>query len=430
MQQPLIEQTQRIRMIDIIRGVAVLGILTMNIPDMAYPEDLSLDFHATDPEMGWNYWTGVVFEILFSGKMRGLFTLLFGVSSILIIEKLNWKYDGLAAADIYFRRLLWLLVFGLVNAYVFLWWGDVLFKYALLGMLLFSFTRASYGVLATAVLTCLIVLTIQPFTEYREMVNLQQKYIDLQNKQHHAQALTAYDLEVIDKWQESLDGIVPDRESIENEVQIRGSHYFEIFKFNASRVFEEQTTIFYKEDVWDMMLYMFLGIMLFRMGFFDERVKQTIHLAIAFAGIGIGLTVHAWLNLGFLENHLDPVNSLYYLIFTDLGRLPFVFGYLSLIIYIFRMEIFKYIGNGMVAVGRMALSNYLIQSIIGAFVLNGFGFSQFNQLSRLDIAKVIVFVWIFQIMISVIWIRLFNYGPCEWLWRSLTCWKAQALMKP
>lgn len=430
MQQPLIEQTQRIRIIDIIRGVAVLGIFTMNIPDMAYPEDLSLDFHATDPERGWNYWTGVIFEILFSGKMRGLFTLLFGVSSILIIEKLNWKFDGLAAADIYFRRLLWLLIFGLVNAYIFLWWGDVLFKYALLGMLLFSFTRASYKVLAAAVLTCLAVLTIQPFTEYRETVNLQQKYIDVQNKQHPAQPLTADDQEVVDQWQESLGDMRPDYESIQDELQIKEGHYFEIFKYNASRVFEEQTTIFYKEDLWDMMLYMFLGIMLFRMRFFDERVKQTVHLAIAFSGIGIGLTIHAWLNLGYLENHLDPVNSLYYLIFTDLGRLPFVFGYLSLIIYIFRMEIFKYVGDGMVAVGRMALSNYLIQSIIGAFVLYGFGFAQFNQLSRLDIAKVIVFVWIFQIIISVIWIKLFYYGPFEWLWRSLTYWKAQPLRKP
>lgn len=424
-QQTLVKQTQRIRIIDIVRGVAVLGIFTMNMPDMAYSEDLVLDFRAADPERCWNYWAAIISEILFSGKMRGLFTLLFGVSSVLIIEKINWRSGGLAAADIYFRRLLWLLVFGLINAYVFLWWGDVLFKYALLGMLLLSFTRASNRVLAAAMLVCLAVLTIQPFAEYREMADLQQQYIDVQKTPKSAQALTPDDQEVVDQWQESLGDMRADYDSIEDEVQIKEGNYFEIFKYNASHVLKEQTTIFYKEDLWDM----FLGVMLFRMGFFDGKVKQTVHVMFAFFGIGVGLAVHAWLNFGFHKNYLDPVESQYYLVFFDLGRLPFVIGYLSLIMLIFRMEIFGYIGDGMAAVGKMALSNYLLQSIIGAFIVYGFGLAHFNELSRLDIAKVIVFVWIFQIILSVIWMRLFYYGPFEWLWRSLTYWKAQPLRK-
>lgn len=429
MQITSIGQAQRIRIIDIIRGVAVLGILTINIPDMAYPEDLVLAFHVTDPERGWNYWAGFISEVLFAGKMRGLFTLLFGVSSILIIENLSRKIHGLAVADIYFRRLLWLLIFGLVNAYILLWWGDVLFKYALLGMLLFSFRRASFRVLMAAMLICLAVLTIQPLAEYREMVELQQDNIGLQDKQQSEEPLTSDDQEVISQWQESLGDMRLDYDSIEDEIRIKTSHYSEIFEYNSSHVFEEQTTIFYKEDIWDMMLYMFLGIMLYRIGFFDERVKQTILLAIAFLGIGMGLTTHTWLNLGFHENHLDPVNSLYYLIFVDVSRLPFVLGYLSLIMLLFRMEISRYVGDWMQAAGKMALSNYLIQSIIGAFVFYGFGLAQFNQLSRLDIAGMIVCTWIFQIISSVIWMRLFYYGPFEWLWRSLTYWQPQPLRK-
>lgn len=429
MQNTLITQTHRIRIIDIVRGVAVLGIFTMNAPDMAYPEDLVLDFNTTDPDRGWDYWTGVILEILFAGKMRGLFTLLFGVSSVLIIEKLDWKFGGFTAADIYFRRLLWLLVFGLVNAYIFLWWGDVLFKYALLGMLLFSFTRASYGVLTTSVLICLAVLTVQPYAEYREMVNLQQEYIDVQNIQQSSQALNPEDEEIIEQWQENLDDTHTDHESIDDEIQIKSGQYLEILQNNLSQVFEEQTAIFYMEDAWDMILYMFLGIMLYRMGFFDGQVKQIAHLMIAFIGIGTGLAIHAWLNLGLLEVHPDPIESLYYLVFVDLGRLPFVLGYLSLIILIFRIKIFRYIGDGMAAAGKMALSNYLIQSIVGAFVFYGFGLDQFNQLSRLDIVKLIVAVWLFQIIVSVAWMRFFHYGPFEWLWRSLTYWKAQPLWK-
>jgi uncharacterized protein len=423
------EQLGRIRVIDIIRGVAVLGIFTINIADTAYPEDLVLAFAVAEPAMGWNYWSGFGLETLFSGKMRGLFTILFGVSSVLIVDKLSRRYDGLTVSDFYFRRLLWLLIFGLLNAYVFLWWGDVLFKYALLGMLLFAFRQASFRVLTAAILICLAVLTVQPLADYREMVNLQQDYFEVQDQQESGERLSWDDRDVLEDWEDTLDDLRPDYDLIEDEVEIKTGHYTELFEYNAERVFEEHTAIFYKEDLWDMMLYMFLGIMLFRLGFFDERVKQGVHLAIALCGIGTGLATHVWMNLGLQKNHLDPVNSLYYPIFFDLGRLPFVLGYLSLIIFVFRMAAFRLPGDGMAAAGRMALSNYLMQSIITAFLFYGFGFAQFNQLSRLEIVMAVIVVWVLQITFSVFWMRRFHYGPFEWLWRSLSYWKAQPFRK-
>jgi uncharacterized protein len=135
------------------------------------------------------------------------------------------------------------------------------------------------------------------------------------------------------------------------------------------------------------------------------------------------------MNLGLQKDPLDPVNSLYHRIFFDLGRLPFVLGYLSLIILVFRMAIFSRIGDWMQAAGRMALTNYLMQSILAAFLLYGFGLGQFNQLRRLDLVAVIIAVWILQVAYSVFWMKRFHYGPFEWLWRSLTYWQAQPLRK-
>jgi uncharacterized protein len=178
-----------------------------------------------------------------------------------------------------------------------------------------------------------------------------------------------------------------------------------------------------------MLLFMILGIMLFRLGFFNERRKQILHLTTAFFGVGIGLVIHSWMILGIYENPLDPVRLQFFLIFSNLGRLPFVVGYLSLIILVFRPSIFRPIGDWMVAVGRLALSNYLISSIIGAFVFYGFGLALFNQLSRLQVLFVIIVVWIGQVVFSVIWIKRFHYGPFEWLWRSLTYFKAQPLWR-
>jgi uncharacterized protein len=423
------KQTERIQIIDIIRGVAVLGIFFINIMDMAFPEDLVLDFHATDPEMGWNYWIGVLKEILFSDKMRGLFSLLFGVSSVLIVEKLVRNFDATYASKIYFRRLAWLLFFGLVHAYILVWWGEVLFKYALLGTLLFPFRRASYWILASVVAFSLLVLTIQPAIEYQAMVELQQSFNYAQNKQNTGQTLTSDDREAINLWQESLDDMHPEFESIEDEILIKTGGYFELFKYNAGKAWEEQTTIFFTEDIWDIILYMFLGIILFRMNFFEEHKKYTLHLIITLFGIGTGLAVHTWLNLGFYENHLDPVKSSYYLIFFDLGRLPFVLGYTSLIILVFRMKLFHKVGKWIASVGKMALSNYLIHSIIGAFVFYGFGLALFNQLSHLDITMIVISVWVFQIVFSVLWMRSYQYGPFEWIWRSLTYWKVQPLRR-
>lgn len=423
------ETMQRIQIIDIVRGVAVLGILSINLPDMAYPQDLVLDFPATDPGKGWDYWTGMGSEILVAGKMRGLFTLLFGVSSILIVERFKVRFDGLTAADLYFRRLLWLLVFGLFNAYVLLWWGDVLFKYALLGMLLFAFRGASLRLLTGAALSCLIVLTVQPVTDYVETAKLEQRFNALQAEPPSAQPLTADTEEVLERWQDKLDDLRADEEAVEDEQHHKTGGYRETFSYNAGLTLVEYTTILYQEDLWDIGLYMLLGMLLLRIGFFADRVSQSSHLLAALFGIGTGLAIHTWMNLGFYANHLDPLESRYYLIFWDLGRLPFVIGYLSLIILVFRMAVFSRAGDWMAAVGRMSLSNYMAQSAIAAIIFYGIGFSQFNQLNRVELVAVMIAIWIVQIVISVFWMKRFQYGPLEWLWRSLTYWKPQPLWK-
>ena len=422
-------QSQRIPIIDIIRGVAVLGIATMNIPEMAYPEDLVLDFYATDPGKGLDYWTAMVLEIVFAGKMRGLFTLLFGVSSVLILQKLENKHGGNTGNSAYFRRLAWLLGFGLVNAYVFLWWGDVLVKYALLGIALFYFRKASKAVLAVAMLLCLGMLILQPLAEYREMVDLRDEYLAVQSEQASGRSPDPGDLETVDEWQQSLADMRPDQDYVDHEVEIKSGQYSGIFLDNASRALEEQTVIFYLEDLWDMGLYMLLGMVMFQAGFFTGGIRRGVLIAIAVSGIGSGLLVHSWMNLGLYRNFLDPVQSRYFLIFDELGRLPLVLGYLSLIVLVFSVPQSRRVGAWMAATGRLALSNYLLQSVIAGFIFYGFGLAMFNQLSRIDIVLVVVLIWAFQVIFSLLWTTYFLQGPFEWLWRSLTAREMLPLRK-
>ncbi|PJB19630.1 MAG: hypothetical protein CO117_03950, partial [Flavobacteriaceae bacterium CG_4_9_14_3_um_filter_33_16] len=143
--QPMFNPTQkksRINSLDVIRGIALLGILLMNINGMGLP------FSYSDPTIaggsdGLNLNVWIANNMLFEGTMRGLFTLLFGAGVILLTSRLEKNGAGITTADIYYRRILWLLVFGLINVWVLLWHGDILYPYALFALFLFPFRNTS-----------------------------------------------------------------------------------------------------------------------------------------------------------------------------------------------------------------------------------------------------------------------------------------------
>ncbi|MGI9401469.1 MAG: DUF418 domain-containing protein [Rhizobiaceae bacterium] len=392
---------------------------------MGFPEELAFRIDIHYETGGLNYWTSILLETLFYGKMRGLFALLFGVSSVLIIEKAMRERQGINPAKIYFRRLFWLAVIGLLHAYLLLWWGEVLFKYALLGALLFAFRRAHFSILLAGMFICLMVLILQPTLRYLEMADLKQGY---EASQSETRTMSTSDEELEDKWLDLLDETEPDEESILEETSIKQGGYFGIFEFNAERVFEEFTVIFLQDDIWDMMLYMLLGIYLYRIGFFGNSVSPATMRLIALSGMAIGLAIHGWINFNLSQPGLDPASAEFYLIFFDLGRLPFALGYLALFICIFGSNESGRIGKWLAAAGRMALSNYLLQSVIGAFVFYGFGLALFNQVDLVTIVVIILAASFIQIVFSVFWLKRFRHGPMEWVWRSLTYWTPQPLV--
>ena len=134
-----LDKKERIVFLDCIRGIALLGILLMN--SMAQSQShLFYDFmNLNQPVTGLNFYAWVLERGFFEGTMRGLFSILFGAGTILLLTRLQKQKTGLEPADIFYRRMLWLLFFGLINAFLFLWPGDILYPYALLGLLLFPF---------------------------------------------------------------------------------------------------------------------------------------------------------------------------------------------------------------------------------------------------------------------------------------------------
>jgi len=419
----------RIAILDIVRGFAVLGLFAANVPDMALPEDLVLDFHASDPARGPDFWAALAGQILVSDKMRGLFTILFGVSTVLIVERLESRMDASAAARLYFRRLWWLAVIGLVHAYLLLWWAEVLFKYAILGLLLFPLRRAPFRALAAAMAVCLAVLVAVPFSAWHDMANLRDAAVAVEAREEVGQGLTESDRAILRDWADSVEDMYPDKEYMEEEIAAKTGSYEATLVFVAPLAFEEQTYFFLREDIWDMALYTMLGILLYRSGFFAGTLSRRMLAVLAIGGIAIGAAVHGWIGYGLVEARRDPVAYLFYLIFFDLGRLPFVIGIVSLALLLFTMPALARPAGWLAAAGRMVMTNYVLQAVLGALVFYGVGLALFNAFDRMHIIVFTVAVTAFQIVFSVWWMDRFRYGPLEWLWRSLTWWRPQPMKK-
>jgi len=129
-----------------------------------------------------------------------------------------------------------------------------------------------------------------------------------------------------------------------------------------------------------------------------------------------------FINSGFAHHWVPGARPSY-----DVGRLSLAFGYIGLIMMICKSGVLTAFRKGMAAVGQMALTNYLSQSIICNFVFMGFGLGLVGELPRHQVYYVVFGVWIFQLVFSVFWLKSYRFGPAEWLWRSLTYKKMQPM---
>lgn len=193
------KNSDRINSLDVIRGIALLGILLMNINGMGLP------FSYSDPtivgeahDLNLKVW--IMNNMLFEGTMRGLFTLLFGASVILLTSGLEKKGAGIMTADIYYRRTLWLLLFGIINVYVFLWAGDILYPYALLGLTLFPFRNSSVKALFACAGVLLFCGALWYMSDYQNEAKIQTEGMQMQSLKDSGKTLNTKQDEKLTAW--------------------------------------------------------------------------------------------------------------------------------------------------------------------------------------------------------------------------------------
>ena len=170
--------------------------------------------------------------------------------------------------------------------------------------------------------------------------------------------------------------------------------------------------------------------MLFGAGWLIVFGLVNAYLLLMLAGFGVGLPLNAWETMTFVGSGYDiqwqSLNRPSY----DLGRLALAVGYIGLVMSVCRAGLLRGMQSVLARIGQMALTNYLMQTVLCNLVFLGFGLGRFALWDRWQIYLFVLGVWILQALSSVYWLDRYRFGPCEWLWRSLTYRRRQPMLKP
>jgi uncharacterized protein len=399
-----VSQPERIESIDVLRGFAVLGILVMNIQSFAMIGSAYMNPTAYGDLTGANYYVWLFSHLLADMKFMTVFSMLFG-AGILIMTARREAATG-RSASIHYRRMAWLLLFGLLHAYL-LWYGDILFTYALCGMVVYLFrnwrprTLVPVGILMLAVAAGVILLF------------------------HFSLPLWPPE-----SLQEIEQGWRPTGETFEREITAYRSPWVGQLAHRAEAAVFFQTFLFLTEFFWRAGGLMLIGMGLYKLGVFNAKLATGVYFGFIAAAVFIGLPVilygvrrHEAYNWDLKESFFLGMQFNYW------GSLLISLGWVGLIMLLCKHDLMRPITRSLAAVGQMAFTNYIMQTVLCTLIFYGHGLGLFGRVERVGQIAIVFGIFVLQMIVSPIWLRYFRFGPLEWLWRSLTYWKPQPMRR-
>jgi len=386
-----VARADRILSLDVVRGLAVLGILAVNAMTFFWPHgvnanpSLQLGWDA-DAAFGW-----LIHDVFFRDKMRTLFSMLFGVSIFLV----GGERSDRARGGLLRSRLFWLGVFGVVHGAAF-WFGDILLLYALTGFLMLlvrswsARTLLSVGTILYLVLSGLYVAMIfgmsqMPADQLQEAAREQGAALTPEQLSAAINAMTG------DAWSVTM-----------HQFQTWAS----VVPFVAVAMIPVTASL------------MMIGLGLFKDGFLAGRAPAWSYLISA--AVAAGCLYLIWGESTAIEaSGFDFIQAAMRPYATFLVPLVSL-GYASVLILMVRFGL-KILLLPLISVGRMAFTNYLTQTLImTTLAYGGRGLGWYGQIGWPDMWGIIIVVWILQLVWSPMWLTFFRMGPIEWIWRSLT----------
>lgn len=402
----------RIAALDLIRGIAVLGILTINMAGFAGPLIGTTTPHLPLPAGPIDEVAFALSFVLFEGKMRALFTILFGASMVLFLERM--EAAGRDANSLQLRRLGWLLLFGYLH-FALLWWGDILFTYALCGLAALVCWRTPTKPLLALALAIFALYHAQGM--FRSVAPIAAESQVLAGTAGPAQA--AAHREAMDHKLERMD----------RDIALHRGPWAGLVadKLTAQRFWPLAMAIAGFCETLPLML---VGMALYRSGFFNGAWPPARLRAVAAGGILLGgaatLAALAWA----WSRHFPPVamNALL-ASWLALPHVLMALGYAALLMLAMPRLLASRLGSRLSAAGRMAFTNYVATSLVMTGLFYGWGVGLFATIGAARQWLFILLGWALMLAWSKPWLDRFAQGPLEWLWRSLTEWRLLPLRR-
>jgi uncharacterized protein len=420
-----VEQSNRIHSLDVIRGIALLGILFINITVFGLPDPLG-GFTSSVSLTNWNLNFWIIGNMFFEGAFRGLFSMLFGAGFILLITRGVHRGGGLEVADLYYRRTLWLLFFGVIHLYILLWEWDILFPFGIFGLMLFPIRNTKPIYLFLAGIFLLSMVSIKSVVRYNKDLKIKTEGLAVVQLKHDngIYVFTEEQNSILESWK-NFSEREKTEEKLTETTEAHLQNYLSIVKHRVKRNIFMQTTMVYTHWVWDVLSFMLIGIAFFKWQIFQGGRSKRFYLYLMLLGYAIGLGTNYYetmlqINSDFASIEISKAKQTY-----QLGRLFTTFGHIGFFMLFIKSGMLMFFQKALAAVGKMALTNYLMQTIICNTIFLGFGFGMFGKLQRYELYYVVIAVWIVQLLYSPIWLKYFKYGPAEWVWRSLSYIKIQ-----
>ena len=415
--------SERIEAIDTIRGVALLGILIINILAFGMPFRAMFDPTVDGSTAGADFAAYFAMGFIFEGAMRALFSMLFGAGIAMVAA------SGKGAL-IHYRRQLLLLAIGLIDAFVLLWVGDILVPYALAGMVLYFARnwRPRHLLVAAGVVFAYLVIVYGSFFAMLTVMPEQAEAVQI--RLDAGESISAEERGILNGWRELEANIEPTPELVERErLKFQGS-YRQSFFANAGEVIDLYVVALPYFILWDAIACMLLGMALYKVGFLTGRLSQRCYVTTAAVGFGVGLAVNGFeMAMKIATDYAPEWVSGASVPTNDLGRVCMALGFVSIVMIANQRGYLARLRRGLAAVGRMALSNYILQSIFGIVIFHDMGFGLWNDLARHELYYVVFGQWVVMIAFSVWWLGRYRFGPLEWLWRTLTYGRRQPMAR-
>jgi uncharacterized protein len=395
---PVVEG-ERIQSLDVLRGLAVLGILGTNIQHFAMFAGTTRNPTLWGNLDGADFWVyAFTFNLVYQ-KFLPIFSMLFGAGIVLAAQRR--EAAGLNPAALHYRRMTTLLLIGLVHAYL-IWYGDILVVYAVCGMVVFSLRRLSPRML---LILGVVLLAIGPLIEIVFFM---------------IPALVGTGGGAAGPSMETI--VANDREAF------RGP-WVEQLRMRARYAFEVQTQGFAIVLFWRASGIMLIGMALYRLGVLIGRRPRRVYAVLLAVALFVALPLTAigfWVNV-VTEWQNGWLRKLSEWIVHGFGILMSL-GWISAVMLLRSSPGWSMVSRPLAAVGRMALTNYLLQSLICTFIFYGHGLGLYGHVERTGQVAVVAGVWLLQLIFSPIWLRFFRFGPVEWIWRCLAYGKRQPFL--